>query len=103
MRSPTSCTPVVSTTSCRNAPTLTKAARADGDKALAAAIGKLRKPSTSAWAINMFVRSSTDEVEKLLDLGAAFRQAQDELDGAELRELSKQRQALVGGGGRPRP
>jgi len=75
---------------------LSKQARAEGDKALAQDIGKLRKPSTSAWAINTLVRSSPDEVDRLLDLGAAFRQAQDDLDGPELRGLSRQRQALIG-------
>ena len=74
---------------------LVKEARADGDKALAATIGKLRKPSASAWAINMLVRSAPDEVERVLALGAAFRQAQDDLDGAELRELTRQRQTLI--------
>lgn len=58
-------------------------------------VGKLRKPSRSAWAINMLTRSSTAEVERLLELGAAFRQAQDDLDGAELRELTRQRQTLI--------
>lgn len=75
---------------------LVKSARAEGDKALAAAIGKLRKPSRSAWAINMLTRTAAAEVERLLDLGAAFRQAQDDLDGEELRELSRQRQVLIG-------
>jgi hypothetical protein len=74
---------------------LAKAARDEGDKALAATIGKLRKPSTSAWAINMLVREAPEEVDRLLELGAAFRQAQDDLDGAELRELTRQRQALI--------
>ena len=75
---------------------LSKEARAEGDKKLAAAIGKLRKPSTSAWAINALVRSSPDEVDRLLELGGAFRRAQDDLDGPELRGLSRQRQALIG-------
>lgn len=75
---------------------LAKAARAEGEKALAAEIGKLRKPSVAAWAINMLVRDSPEEIDRLLYLGAAFRQAQDDLDGAELRELSRQRQALIG-------
>lgn len=74
---------------------LAKAARAEDDKALAAEIAKLRKPSTSAWAINMLVRSSPKEIDRVLDLGAAFRQAQDDLDGAELRELTRQRQTLI--------
>lgn len=73
----------------------TKAARADGDKALARAVAKLAKPSTSAWVVNMLVRAAPDEIEGVLDLGAALRQAQQDLDGAELRELTSQRQALV--------
>lgn len=75
---------------------LSKQAKADGDKDLAATIAKLRKPSVSAWAINMLVRDSPREVDQLLELGAAFRQAQDDLDGAELRGLTRQRQALIG-------
>ena len=50
----------------------------------------------SAWVINMLVRDSPDEVDQLLELGAAFQQAQDDLDGAELRELTRQRQTLIG-------
>lgn len=72
-----------------------KQARADGDKDLAAQIRKLTKPSTSAWAVNTLGRRAPAELDRVLDLGAALRAAQETLDGAELRELTRQRQALI--------
>jgi len=73
-----------------------KQARADGEKNLAAQIGKLTKPTTSAWAVNTLGRQAPAELDRALDLGAALRAAQESLDGAELRELTRQRQALIG-------
>jgi len=73
-----------------------KGARAGGDKVLADAIKNLGKPSLAAWAVNMIVRHQGDEVEQVLALGAALRQAQADLDGAELRQLNKQRRQLIG-------
>ena len=71
------------------------AARAAGDKALAARIGKLRKPTVSAWVVNLLAREAPDEVGALLDLGAALQDAQRHLSGADLRALSGQRQKAV--------
>lgn len=75
----------------------TKAAEAKdaGDKSLAAAIGKLRKPTTVAWAVNVLVRELPDEIESLLELAGALRDAQRRLSGADLRRLTTQRQKLV--------
>jgi len=73
-----------------------KQAKADGAKDLAAQIGKLPKPSTSAWAVNTLGRQAPDELDRVLDLGGAFREAQENLDGDELRDLTRQRQALIG-------
>jgi hypothetical protein len=70
-------------------------ARADGDRPLAAAIGKLRKPSTAAWLVNLLAYEAPDELGSLLDLGAAMRKAQSRLSGAELRRLSQQRHQVV--------
>jgi hypothetical protein len=70
-------------------------ARDAGDRELAERIKQLRKPSASAWAVNMLSRHRADEVAQLLDLGAALRQAQTGLDADELRELGKQRQKLI--------
>lgn len=65
------------------------------DRALAASISRLPKPSTAAWVVNAVARRQTDQLEQVLTLGAALRQAQVNLDGAELRELNKQRRQLT--------
>ena len=70
-------------------------ARAAGDRELAEQIKQLKKPSASAWAVNMLSRHRADEISQLLDLGAALREAQTGLDADELRELGRQRQNLV--------
>ena len=69
--------------------------KAAGDDELAAAVKALPKPSTPAWVVNMMVRRLGEEVGQLLDLGAALRQAQEDLDGPQLRELDTQRRRLV--------
>ncbi|MGW0611421.1 hypothetical protein [Streptomyces sp. NPDC002788] len=70
-------------------------ARTAGDRELAERIGALRKPSLAAWAGNLLVRSSPGEVEPLLRLGEALRRAHQDLDGTQLRELSRRQHALV--------
>lgn len=72
-----------------------RAARASGDKELAAAVAALRKPSASAWLVNMLVRHRADEIGQVLDLAESLREAQQDLDADELRELGHQRQKLV--------
>ena len=72
-----------------------KAARDGGDRELAEAIKALRKPSSAAWVVNMLARHQPAELEQLVDLGAALRQAQEDLDGAGLRELNRRRHDLV--------
>ncbi|MFI6171245.1 hypothetical protein ACIBCN_31000 [Nocardia sp. NPDC051052] len=66
-----------------------------GDKALATAIGKLRKPTVTAWTVNLLAREASDDVAALLQLGAALRSAQRKLSGSELRSLTGQRQQAV--------
>ncbi|MFJ3621982.1 hypothetical protein ACIPSH_28085 [Streptomyces iakyrus] len=70
-------------------------ARTAGDRELAGRIGALRKPSLAAWVSNLLVRSSPGEVEPLLRLGEGLRQAHQDLDGAQLRELSRRQHALI--------
>ena len=53
-----------------------KEAKASGDTELAARIGRLPKPTATAWAINLLARSGAPELEELLGLGAALREAQ---------------------------
>ena len=74
---------------------LVRAARLAGDRALATAIGKLRKPTRSAWLVNLYARSASDELAELLELGAALRVAQEQLSTADLRRLSAQRNTVV--------
>ncbi|MFJ7334243.1 hypothetical protein ACIQU3_20590 [Streptomyces sp. NPDC101110] len=71
------------------------AARTAGDRELAERIRVLRKPSLAAWVSNLLVRGSPGEVEPLLRLGEGLRQAHQDLDGAQLRELSRRQHALV--------
>ncbi|MBF6236008.1 hypothetical protein IU474_02810 [Nocardia otitidiscaviarum] len=70
-------------------------AREAGDRALAGAIGKLRRPTVAAWAVNVLAREATDEVTALLALGDALREAQRKLSGEALRALTTQRQQVV--------
>jgi hypothetical protein len=73
-----------------------KAAKAAGDKALGAELGRLPKPSAAAWGVNMLVRHRTAEIDQLLELGRTMRAAQEELDSDTLRTLGTQRRAVIG-------
>ncbi|WP_406269928.1 hypothetical protein OH799_27635 [Nocardia sp. NBC_00881] len=72
-----------------------EAAKRAGDKELAAAVGKLRKPTVSAWTANLLAREAPCDVDALLRLGAALAAAQRELSADQLRDLTMQRQQLV--------
>jgi hypothetical protein len=72
-----------------------KQTKADGDPELAKRVGELRKPSVSAWVVNMMMRHQGEQMAQVLDLGASLRQAQSDLDGDALRELTRQRRQLT--------
>jgi peptidoglycan hydrolase CwlO-like protein len=55
----------------------------------------LRKPSTAAWVVNLLVRRDAEQVQQVLDVGAALRQAQASMSGEELRALTRQRRQLT--------
>lgn len=65
------------------------------DKALATSVKSLRKSSLAAWVVNLLVRRDPDQVDQVLAVGAALREAQDNLDAAQLREFTKQRRQLT--------
>ena len=65
------------------------------DKDLAAAIKGLRKASLAAWVVNLLVRRDPDQVDQVLAVGAALRDAQENFDAAQLREFTKQRRQLT--------
>ncbi|MBS2937568.1 hypothetical protein KDN32_07420 [Nocardioides sp. J2M5] len=65
------------------------------DKGVAAAVKGLRKASVAAWVVNLLVRRDPDQVDQVLAVGAALREAQADLDAAQLRELTRQRRQLT--------
>ena len=72
-------------------------ARAAGDRDLADAIKKLRRPTVSAWLVNLLAREVPGQLDELLELGESLREAQQALAGDRLRELSAQRRRLING------
>jgi hypothetical protein len=70
-------------------------AKADKDIGLAKAIESVRKPTAAAWAINQLVRQRPADVEQLVQLAAKLHEAQEKMDGAALKSLSRERSTLV--------
>lgn len=62
---------------------------------LAAEVKRLRKPSTAAWVVNLLVRRETEQVEQVLSVGEALREAQASMSADELRALTRQRRQLT--------
>jgi len=69
-------------------------ARNGGKAALAKELAKLRKPTLSAWLINLLWRDQRDVMEQLFDLSQELSRAQAEAAGPALRELTAQRRQL---------
>jgi hypothetical protein len=76
---------------------LVQDARAGGDASLAKEVGRLRRPTVAAWAVNRTVRERPVEVERLRDVGHRLRAAQAQLDAARLRDLRSAREELLAG------
>ncbi|HLH27309.1 MAG TPA: hypothetical protein VKW77_00255 [Acidimicrobiales bacterium] len=74
---------------------LVRRARSAGDRSLADALRKLRRPTTSAWMVNLLARQRREEVDELLGLGRQLRSAQRDLAADELRRLSGRGHELV--------
>lgn len=68
---------------------LTDRLKASGSKASAAVVGKLPKPSMSAWVVNQLWRREREDMDSLLAAGSRVREG----DG---RGLDEQRRALAG-------
>ncbi|MCU1411937.1 MAG: hypothetical protein JWR04_2644 [Rhodoglobus sp.] len=80
-------------TAARNA--AAREVKDSADLELAARVQELKKPSPAAWAVNLLARERADELEQLAELGETMREAQEELDRAQLADLTRQRRALV--------
>jgi hypothetical protein len=74
---------------------LAAAARDAGDRAAAKAIAALRRPTRAAWVVNRLARADRSAPQKLAELAAALRAAQEARHGPRLRELSAARGSLV--------
>ena len=71
-------------TAARNA--LAKRLRADGEKAAAAEVAQLRKPSVPAWAINRVARERPELADAVLDAAAGLASAQEAVVSGSGRE-----------------
>ncbi len=72
-----------------------RAAREAGDRELATAIGRLRRPTLAAWAVNLLARNDAAGLARLVALGEALREAQQQLQGEALQRLSRQRHEVL--------
>ncbi len=63
--------------------------------ALGSRVKAFKKPSTAAWVVNLLVRREHEQVDQVLAVGAALRDAQASMSGDELRALTKQRRQLT--------
>jgi hypothetical protein len=71
-------------------------ARQAGDRALAQQLKALKRPSAAAWVTNILARHRPQEIERLVQFGESFRDAQANLAGDELRRLGRQRHQVLG-------
>src|SRR5437899_4834323 len=69
-------------------------ARADKKQPLARELSRLRRPTQSAWLVNLLWRDQRDSVNKLLGLADNLSQAQSAGSVAELHSLTAQRREL---------
>ncbi len=78
---------------------LVKRLRKEGDKAGAAEVAKLKRPSPAAWAVNQLARRRRGDLEEVVRLGEQLRAAQDlALAGGEpgdMRQAGRTRREAV--------
>ena len=78
---------------------LAKRLRKEGDKARAAEVAKLKRPTPAAWAVNQLARWHRADVEELVRLGEQVRDAQDRAlagdEPGDLRQLGRARRDAV--------
>lgn len=69
-------------------------ARANGRQPLARELSRLRRPTQSAWLVNLLWRDQREAMEKLLALADDLSRAQAEASVPELHRLTDQRRKL---------
>ncbi len=80
---------------------LAKARRRAGDRAGAAEVAALRRPTVAAWAVNQLVRTQRADARRLAEAAGRLRGAQEAVlqgrgSAAELREAAEEERAAVG-------
>lgn len=70
-------------------------ARRQGDAGVATEIAALRKPTRSAWTMNVLARTEPEAFDPVVEVGDQMRDAERDLDGERMRELSGQRRRLI--------
>jgi len=73
---------------------LVRQARAAGSREIAERLQHLRRPTRSAWLVNLLASDSA-AMQRLSALGRQLRDAQTGLAGADLRNLAEQRRHLI--------
>jgi hypothetical protein len=74
---------------------LVRKARTAGNRELARELQSLRRPTRSAWLVNLLTRYERAPMESLSVLGRELREAQTRLDETALRRLSARRQQMI--------
>ncbi len=72
------------------------AAKVRGDKATAAELARLKKPTVVAWVVNQLARTHPDDLDALVALGDEIRAATGAGDAAALRALAQRRTRALG-------
>jgi hypothetical protein len=70
-------------------------ARAAGHRDLARELHALRRPTLSAWLVNLLTRHERGRLQQLFAVGRELRQAQTRLDAEQLRRLPGQQQDMI--------
>jgi hypothetical protein len=78
---------------------LVKRLKKEGEKARAAEVATLKRPTPAAWAVNQLARRHREELEELVRLGEALRDAQDRAlagdDPGDMRQAGRARRDAV--------
>ena len=72
-----------------------KRLRQAGERDLASAVRDLRRPSMSAWLVNVLVRHRAEPLDELLEIGELLRSAMASGAGLDVRRLTEDRRGAV--------
>ena len=70
-------------------------AKKSGDRAAAAQLAAMKRPSVAAWLVNLVALRRPDSIGQLIDLGETIREAQGSVSPTQLRDLSAQRRKQI--------